>query len=228
MKGCGSGVTSNEQYFLDTPVSSTGTTGSGIPVLSDQHLADGSQVVTMSELGSTDPADMTFIHSDGIDGVQGLTLNVINATTGANLLLTAKANLTRLDSNLHYTITGTASVDGPGISLTPRIYKITPAGDVLMFTGDEKKCTSGTTCTLTGTFVPAIWDISNITSEYFANATVSFTSSSSYKLFSVISGDDGPDRADLLTLSVKKADAVREVIVTEPLVPPETRVCETV
>ena len=83
----------------------------------------------------------------------------------------------------------------------------------------------GTTCTLSGDFVP-VWDISNITSEYFANATVSFTSSSSYKLFSVISGDNGPDRADLLSLSAKKADLVQEVLVTGELspVPPGTTV----
>ena len=141
-EGCSSGVISNEQYFMDAPVSSTGTTGSGIPVLSDHHLADGSQVVTISELGSTDPAKSTSIHSDGIDGDQGLTLNVINATTGKGLFLTAKADVTGGDAALHYNITGTSSVDGPGISLTPRIYKLTPAGDVLVFTGNAKKCTS--------------------------------------------------------------------------------------
>ena len=210
---------------MDAPVSSTGTTGSGIPVLSDHHLADGSQVVTISELGSTDPAKSTSIHSDGIDGDQGLTLNVINATTGKGLFLTAKADVTGGDAALHYNITGTSSVDGPGISLTPRIYKLTPAGDVLVFTGNAKKCTSGTTCTLSGDFVP-VWDISNITSEYFANATVSFTSSSSYKLFSVISGDNGPDRADIIPLSVKDPDLVPEVVVTGELspVPPGTTV----
>ena len=84
--------------------------------------------------------------------------------------------------------------------------------------GEPTTCTSGTTCTVTGTFVPAVWDVSNITSDYFANATVSFTSSSSYKLFSVMSGDSGPDRADIQPLS-QNGLTVPEVVVTGPLSP---------
>lgn len=124
---------------------------------------------------------------------------------------------------LALSITGTASREIPEFSLTPRIYKITPTADVLMFTGEPKSCTIGTTCTLSGTFVPAVWDFSHVTSKYFTNATVSFTSSRSYKLFSVIAGDSGANRADIIPLSVQPADAVPEVIVTGPLSPVKPR-----
>ena len=217
--GCGSGAATNNQYFLDTMVSSAGITGTGIPVLSDQHLKDGSQIVTMSELDSTDPAKVTTIHSDGTENGKGLTLNVVNATSGKSLFLTAKAEVTGGKAALHYTITGITSVENLGISLTPRIYKITPAGDVLMFTGEPTTCTSGTTCTVSGEFVPTVWDFSNVTSKYFMNATVSFTSSPSYKLFSAIAGDSGANRADIQPLSDTSVDAVPEVVVTGPLSP---------
>ena len=68
----------------------------------------------MSDLNSTNPAKSTIIHSDGIDGDQGLTLNVINAT-GQNLFLTAKAHVKGRDAALHNNITGTFSVKSPGV-----------------------------------------------------------------------------------------------------------------
>jgi hypothetical protein len=185
-------------------------------------MSDGSHIVTVSINGSTNPADTTSIQFDKtlVNPDQGLTFNILNTISGQNLFLTAIAEVTGGDAALHYTITGTSSVTGPNISITPRIYKVTPTGDVLMFTGEPKTCTSGTTCTVTGDFVPAVWDVSNITSPFFANATVSFTSSPSYKLFSAIAGENGPDQVDTQPLS-RTGLTAPEVVVTGELSPPE-------
>jgi hypothetical protein len=222
--GCSAGVTTNNEYFLSSPLPPAVITSTGIPGLSVQQMSDGSHIVTVSINGSTNPADTTSIQLDKtlVNPNQGLTFNVFSTTSGQNAALTAKAEVIGGDAALHYNITGTynipgiSSVAGPNISITPRIYKITPAGDELMFTGEPTTCTSGTTCTVTGDFVPAVWDVSNITSPFFANATVSFTSSPSYKLFSGISGENGPDQVDTQPLS-QDGLTVPEIVVTGPL-----------
>ena len=219
--GCSAGIILSQNRFLSTPLPVAGTPGSFTPVLSVEQTSDGLGIVTMSNLISGNSAGTTSMMGNTIPSGSPLTLTLTNTSSGKSLFLTAKAEVTGGKAALHYTITGITSVENLGISLTPRIYKITPAGDVLMFTGEPTTCTSGTTCTISGEFVPTVWDFSNVTSKYFTNATVSFTSSPSYKLFSVIAGDSGANRADIQPLSDTSADAVPEVVVTGELSPVE-------
>ncbi len=172
---CSAGITSKQQLFLSTPRTQS---AGDIPVLSVHQLSDKSWVGTMSKLGSTNPGDATSIQMEknNVDLDQPVYFSIVSSNwgsdPGANLLLAAKANLTRLDSNLHYTITGTASVPVPGMSITPKIWQKNETGDVLVFTGTPKTCSGSTTCIASGNFTP----IGNAT--YFANATVLYSSGS--------------------------------------------------
>jgi hypothetical protein len=172
---CSVGATSRNQLFLSKPL--TPASG-GIPVFSVRPAGEDGWVGTLGILGSANAADSRsmVIEKDRVDPGQPLRFYLMNGITDSDpgMYVTAVANLTGGDSALHYTITGTASREIPEFSVIPRIYKQTSAGDVLIYTIDSQKCPPGETCTIRGDFVP-VWDISNITSLYFANTTIVYT-----------------------------------------------------
>jgi len=94
-----------------------------------------------------------------------------------NISYHADVSFTGGDSALHYNFTGIASEKVSKITAEPRIYRIdgndTIALDTLVFTADTVTCFDTPSCTAAGTFVP-VWDIKNITSSFFSNATIIF------------------------------------------------------
>ena len=165
-KGCSAAVTTKKQTFLSVPLPasiSSASTGTFTPVFSVHQLSDKRWVGTFSPLTADGSAASTesvslVMDKNEIDPNQAVNFSIVSAdwgnTQGQSLFVTAKANLTGGDSALHYTITGTSSVAVPEVSVIPRIYKQTPAGDVLVFTGPAQTCSSGKTCTIHGDFVP--------------------------------------------------------------------------
>jgi hypothetical protein len=166
--GCSAGVVADHQVFLSAPVTPT---NGAIPVFSVHQLADNSWVGTLGILGSTRNTTIRM-EKNNVDPSQPINFTINSANLGAagsNMFVTAQANLTNQSSVLHYTITGTASIPIPEINITPKIWKKTDAGDVLVYTGEKVTCSAATTCIAAGNFT------SNATATYYANATVLYT-----------------------------------------------------
>ncbi len=169
--GCSAGVTAKQQLFLSEPRTMS---AGDIPVFSVRQLSDKSWVGTLSKLGSSNTADTTTIQTEknDVNPNQAINFSIMKNSTGPasneDVVVTAQAKLTSESSVLHYTITGTASGSIPGMNITPKIWKKTDGGDVLVFAGKPVKCSGVNVCLATGDFTP------NATASYFANATVRY------------------------------------------------------
>ena len=94
---------------------------------------------------------------------------------GTKVVLTALANLTSTNAVLHYSAIATATQQHPTFSITPRIWRQEPSGDVLVYTGAPSTCSATDTCSISGDFTPQ-WDFANVTTgTFFANVTTVYT-----------------------------------------------------
>jgi hypothetical protein len=90
------------------------------------------------------------------------------------VVLTALANLTSTNAVLHYSAIATATQQLPTFSITPRIWRQEPSGDVLVYTGAPTTCSATDTCSISGDFTPQ-WDVANVTGTFIANVTTVYT-----------------------------------------------------
>jgi hypothetical protein len=170
--GCSAGATSRGQLFLSAPLTPINV---DIPVFSVQKFNDTMYIGTLSTLGSTNPANDRKIHleKNRIDPDQPVKFNIMKNSAGtastADVVVMATANLTNQNSALHYTITGSASVATPEINITPKIWKKTDTGDVLVYTGEKVTCSAAMICIAAGNFTP------KAPATYLVNATVLYT-----------------------------------------------------
>jgi len=183
-KGCSVGISAKQQLFLSAPLPGSQTQGSVgmdfVPVFSVRQVSNGSYIGTLSILGSTDPTDITTLQMEkkDVDPSQPINFSVVSSNwgkgSGTNMWVTAKANLTSVNSTLQYTITATASQKILKMNITPQIWEMNETtGDKPVYTGEPVTCQDTTTCVATGEFTP------QDASTYYANATVRYTLSES-------------------------------------------------
>jgi len=115
---------------------------------------------------------------------------------------------------LRYTATTTATQQLPTISMTPRIWRQEPSGDVLVSTGAPTACSATDTCSISGDFIP-VWDVTNVTGTFFANVTTVYTLP-----VSLTGVGQGNDKVATI-YPTGSNEPVREVVVTGPLSPVE-------
>lgn len=217
-KGCSAGVTAKQQLFLSEPLAPT---RGGTPVFSVHQTDNNTWVGTISILGSTNPADSTsmIMEKNNVDPDQAINFSVISGkwgnSTGTNVVLSAKANLTSENAVLQYSGVATASQQLKSMAITPKIWKHGSTEDVLVYTGNPTTCANTKECRLNGTFIP-VWDISNVTATYFANVTTV------YKLSDEMLAANGDIPGEYETIYETRDNIpVPEVVVTEPLSPLE-------
>lgn len=101
-----------------------------------------------------------------------------NPCNTGNITYDADVSFTISDAAMHYNFTGIASETVSKITVEPRIYRIdgndTIALDTPVLMADIVTCFDAPVCSATDTFVP-VWDVQNITSSYFSNATIIFS-----------------------------------------------------
>ena len=149
---------------------------------------------------------------------QPIGFNIItgNGTQGGtNVFVTAKVELTSTNAVLHYTAIATATQQLSTISITPRIWRQEPSGDVLVYTSTPTTCSATSSCSVEGTFTPH-WDFNNATGTFFANVTTIYT------LPTPITTAHGSTISDIATIyQTGGNEPVPEVVVTGELSPLE-------